>query len=278
LDHSITDAIPTCDPTYYQVSLCDLIDHTKTKTLVSTFGSNYFDMETTSTFNNNQQNNYFPNNPSLGPMIIKDALYCPIPHLTLYDCRYNTLITTSDSSSSTPNNITTIKKRKKFEIFGNNSRCFNVKISGVQNNAFCFEMSCDTNNKSIDINVNGITYTCYENMKEIIIFSENNMILSCPSFITLCSNLVCPANCSGRGKCNFKTYKCECFDSNDTSETCANSPWLGAAAGVNNNIIGTSSSSSANNGGAAKSDGSKQYLFYENNAFCIIFIVVLLLL
>ena len=52
-------------------------------------------------------------------------------------------------------------------------------------------------------------------------------------------SLVCPTNCSGRGRCNFETHKCECFDADDTSETCANSPWLGAAAGVNNDIIGS---------------------------------------
>lgn len=167
LDQSMTDAIPTCDPTHYQVSLCDLIDYSKTKTLASTLSkeSNYFEIDSTSIINyetNHPQ--YFPN-PYLAPMILKDALYCPIPHLPLYDCR------TSNTS-----------KRKDFETYGENSRCFNV-----DNNAYCFEMQCDVKKKGININVNGIIYSCLEGMKKIIIFSEENLVLSCPSFVTLCS-------------------------------------------------------------------------------------------
>ena len=86
-------------------------------------------------------------------------------------------------------------------------------------------------------------------------------------------SLVCPANCSGRGKCNFKTYKCECYDSNDKSETCANSSWLGAASGVNNHIIGTLSSSSRNGHDGASSDSNKQYVLQTKKIYCIIFIL-----
>mmetsp|Transcript_17574 Transcript_17574/g.31775 ORF Transcript_17574/g.31775 Transcript_17574/m.31775 type:complete len:240 (+) Transcript_17574:2147-2866(+) len=50
--------------------------------------------------------------------------------------------------------------------------------------------------------------------------------VTCPPFEQTCPDSLCPANCAGRGICDFSLSPpmCECFDRNDTSPFCSESP------------------------------------------------------
>jgi hypothetical protein len=53
---------------------------------------------------------------------------------------------------------------------------------------------------------------------------------SCHVFCPMINGIlrsICPANCAGRGECDFSLSppQCECFDRSDKSPLCASSPW-----------------------------------------------------
>ncbi len=45
--------------------------------------------------------------------------------------------------------------------------------------------------------------------------------------LTLLFRLVCPGNCAGRGECDYSTSppQCNCYDRDDSSPFCIDSPW-----------------------------------------------------
>lgn len=76
--------------------------------------------------------------------------------------------------------------------------------------------------------------TCDHDFQEIkiekdVIDATLSSTIICPRLSDVCPDMFCPANCAGRGVCNWENLnengdvapKCECFDSSDTSAGCA---------------------------------------------------------
>ena len=66
--------------------------------------------------------------------------------------------------------------------------------------------------------------------REIVLRSDTSSAYLNPHVSTIFVGLrrsICPANCAGRGTCDFSLTppQCECFDRSDSSQFCTSSPW-----------------------------------------------------
>jgi len=104
--------------------------------------------------------------------------------------------------------------------------------------AKCFEAHCIYEEFSLKFYVGTNLYTCTSDFQVIQVSVgglSTPMRITCPRLSQACPDMFCPANCAGRGLCNFSASvngtiqpRCECFDKNDTSVGCSDSVQLDA--------------------------------------------------
>jgi len=105
------------------------------------------------------------------------------------------------------------------ESFAQNSRCFD---SDNYIRPFCLETVCNRELGKVQVVMNGgDTITCDSAGQKINVGSGGDTI-TCPPLAVICPELVCPANCAGRGKCEWDENppKCECFEGSGGGESC----------------------------------------------------------
>ncbi|KAL7528485.1 hypothetical protein ACHAXR_002472, partial [Thalassiosira sp. AJA248-18] len=101
------------------------------------------------------------------------------------------------------------------EMFSLNSRCFVTDTP----TSVCLESYCNSIDSKIDIVVEEKVYQCdYEGQ----LLDLGSYIVQCPRLAVICPHLVCPANCSGKGVCDYclESPQCVCDDPFDESPGC----------------------------------------------------------
>ena len=101
------------------------------------------------------------------------------------------------------------------EIFSMNSRCFATGTPA----AVCLESYCNSIDSKIDIVVDAKVYQCDYEGQELDL---GEYIVQCPRLAIVCPHLVCPADCSGKGVCDYclETPQCVCDDPFDDTPGC----------------------------------------------------------
>lgn len=110
------------------------------------------------------------------------------------------------------------------EVFGTHSKCFDTTTSSI-----CLYSNCNPHTHKIEIYYNENEYICNHPGQKIHLLSNyhnnnhnNDIIIECPKIETVCPNIICPANCSGKGMCDYSLDVpiCICDDPYDTSPGC----------------------------------------------------------
>lgn len=190
-----------CSPSHLYKMACSVVD----------YSINYNDDSPGERFQ------YFPGKPHIGGPVQAD--FCPVYGSTYggrsthqLDCR------DSDNYEFDPR-IT--------ETYGEDSMCFETD----KNEGRCFKTVCALDTFSVKVEFNKKWYECNKDFDEIDTgFTSGSLIpfiIKCPRISSVCPDMFCPANCAGRGACNYSANfngtirpKCECFDKSDTSQGC----------------------------------------------------------
>ena len=187
-----TDVV-TCDPTHKSFAVCDLVDISTAPFQIA----QSIPADATRYFSD-------PNLVGLNPQ----ADFCP---MAIVDAR---LDCTNDLDNS---NIQTYQGESR----GPSSRCIN---GGVGSTTFpgCFEITCDAQQHKVIV----AGQTCdFEGQLLSIRTADTGQqaTLECPRLGSICPQLFCPGECSGRGVCDYDALppRCNCFDSTDTSAACS---------------------------------------------------------
>ena len=112
------------------------------------------------------------------------------------------------------------------EVFGENSRCIE-HARGVR--PLCLEHVCGQYGKEegkvILVTEGGKRMTCQ--YADQVLRLPSGVEVICPPFEQTCPDMICPANCAGRGRCDYTLSppQCECVDRSDTSPLCLSSPF-----------------------------------------------------
>merc|ERR1712194_444549 len=103
------------------------------------------------------------------------------------------------------------------EIYSLNSRCFATDTP----TSICLESYCNSIDFKIDIVVGGKVTQCDYEGQELDL--ELGYIVQCPRLAVVCPHLVCPANCSGKGVCDYclEIPQCICDDFFDETPDCS---------------------------------------------------------
>jgi leishmanolysin-like peptidase len=209
-----------CDASYQRIAKCDLVD---------------YDMYTSDPIYPYLDN--VPNMPgaqyqarfgesNLGSFLRFDAEYCPTytaPPSFVTDVNG---IKTGPMYMECSNSDTAPIDVYDFESFGvDGSTCINT--IGAIARPLCLQIECVVYSGVVvvvvTIGVNGETITCEEDGQVIDIMTGLQIV--CPQREVLCPGYYCPANCAGRGVCQHgQVDGCKCFNPEDTSPHCANSP------------------------------------------------------
>ena len=189
-----------CDPTRRKKAACDLIDRSELANdllygVSAELPSEY---------------QYF-SDESFGAASMPLADFCPIPSMEMQDCR--------DSSNN-----------GQYEVFGKSSFCYTSYYRDEFSrrrpfSPLCLRTRCNADDSSIEVEMDGRTVTCSEgDHGQMVSLPRTPLRISCPRFDVVCADLVCPANCSGRGVCEKddtnSVPKCKCFDESDKSLGC----------------------------------------------------------
>ena len=163
---------------------------------------------------------YFAN-PTLGGL--RTADYCPI-----YGDNYKSNV--HDLDCRDPSNGDGVDWQGLGETFGTNSSCF----ESTRGEGICYNSQCINSEFKLKVQMQGTWYSCDYDFQEIEIPTTVSTVLRrkivCPRLSSVCPDMFCPANCAGRGVCNFENVldgitrpKCECYDRSDTSPGCTTS-------------------------------------------------------
>mmetsp|Transcript_324 Transcript_324/g.780 ORF Transcript_324/g.780 Transcript_324/m.780 type:complete len:819 (+) Transcript_324:199-2655(+) len=173
---------------------------------------------------------YFPSTPSYGGPVQAD--FCPI-FSTSYAISLLDTTTPDDLDCTNPANNKLINSVSNlhWEQYGTDSRCFETDLG----KPICYQRQCIKDENIVKVFVRDTWHTCsydfevikpYESILGLLDFT-----FTCPRLSAVCPDLFCPANCSGRGICEFKVDEsnpkspprasCKCFDESDTSPGCS---------------------------------------------------------
>lgn len=185
-----------CDPTHKSFTACDLFD------------INNLPDEISATIPDNRVQ-YF-SDPGL-VSIFNRADFCPLP---VIDARLD--CTNTVDNANVPANY-------QGESRGLTSRCINGQIGSFVRPG-CFPIECDASLHKVIIN----GQVCDFDGQELSVRTADFgfATLTCPSLGSICPDLFCPGECSGRGICNYGIVPptCECFDESDTTAACSATP------------------------------------------------------
>jgi len=184
-----------CSPSHYYKTGCTLFDHSETIP---------------------EKFQYFPNFPTRGGM--KQADYCP-----LYGAPYNGK-DIHEHDCRDPNNGNYVGYHS--EVYGESSMCFETDAGEGK----CYEARCIMDEFVVKLNVGGEWYTCENDFQKIEAKVFNGILpitITCPRLTSICPDMFCPANCAGRGVCDYSVNvpgdvrpQCNCFNETDTSPGC----------------------------------------------------------
>eukprot|EP00586_Coscinodiscus_wailesii_P020979 CAMPEP_0172492474 /NCGR_PEP_ID=MMETSP1066-20121228/23654_1 /TAXON_ID=671091 /ORGANISM="Coscinodiscus wailesii, Strain CCMP2513" /LENGTH=588 /DNA_ID=CAMNT_0013262139 /DNA_START=416 /DNA_END=2182 /DNA_ORIENTATION=+ len=182
-----------CDNTHSGMALCDLFPQESNNFAVA---QRTKDMAAKSYFTDAE----------LVPLF-EHADFCPIPHISTLSC--------SDTRQ---------KALLKYESFGYDAKCFNLAESYNSLNAICLKTKCHSKNHVLEVFLGSRKVVCEYDGQVHYLDEEakGRPMFECPRLATVCPHLFCPANCSGKGTCDYSLSKpkCNCFDPQDQSEGC----------------------------------------------------------
>jgi leishmanolysin-like peptidase len=209
-----------CDASHQRTAKCDLVDY-------DMYNSDpiYPYLDNVPNLPGAQYQDRF-GGPNLGSFLRFDAEYCPTytaPPSFVTDVNG---IKTGPMYMECSNSDTAPIDIYDFESFGvDGSTCINT--IGDSARPLCLQIECVVYSGVVvvvvTIGVNGETITCEEDGQVIDIMTGLQIV--CPKREVLCPGYYCPANCAGRGVCQHgQVNGCKCFNPEDTSPHCANSP------------------------------------------------------
>jgi len=102
------------------------------------------------------------------------------------------------------------------EMYSPNSRCFVTDAP----TSVCLESYCNSVDSKLDIVVNEKVYQCDYEGQDLDL--DHGYTIKCPRLAVVCPHLVCPANCSGKGVCEYclDVPMCVCDDPFDDTPGC----------------------------------------------------------
>lgn len=102
------------------------------------------------------------------------------------------------------------------ESFGETSKCFETDASIP----VCLETVCNPVDMSMSVIVNGKSFPC--SYFGHVINAEVGYSVICPRIASVCPDLICPSNCSGKGVCDYclEIPRCICEDPFDETSGC----------------------------------------------------------
>jgi hypothetical protein len=126
-------------------------------------------------------------------------------------------------------------------------------LESSANTGRCYQSFCDLANFQFGFYVGTEKFVCEEDFQQIEIKDVTGFLtttITCPRLSQVCPDMFCPANCAGRGVCNFESAidtngtldvrpRCECFDKNDTSPACSESLVLDGKYIANGDALGS---------------------------------------
>jgi len=141
---------------------------------------------------------FHPENPEFGSQH-SDVDYCPMRSKHLIPCSSEKVTSTLIGES-----------------FEENSRCYETD-AGIP---VCLETTCNPVEKTLSIFVQGKLFHCSYHGQVINVNSGYSVV--CPRIATVCPDLVCPSNCSGKGTCDYckDVPECICDNPFDQTEGC----------------------------------------------------------
>ena len=132
--------------------------------------------------------------------IYDDVDYCPMRSKHLSSCASGTRMSS----------------QFKGEFYDEKSRCYETDAGA----SVCLETTCNVDDKSLSFIVQGKSYPCRYHGEVIDVDLGYSVV--CPRIASVCPDLVCPANCSGKGICDYcqETPSCICDNPFDESPGC----------------------------------------------------------
>ena len=108
------------------------------------------------------------------------------------------------------------------ETFGQDGRCFDTNFE----RPLCLKTSCSRERNAVEIVFGDTIRACLYDFQTIDIPGLPGYSLTCPRLAQICPDLLCKADCAGRGECVVDQEEpyCSCNDPDDPSPYCANSP------------------------------------------------------
>jgi len=181
-----------CDPSATHKAVCDLLENGNPPA-----GHQYFA------------------NASVGPSFDR-ADWCPIAREGTINCADGNTVLVFDEGFLAPMTLPE-------ETYSPESKCFE-RVGG---DSLCLAAFCSREPRVLTVRAGSEIFTCSSDFQAVSFTSEIGTPVQfiCPQLAAACPELFCPANCSGKGICNFDsaTPYCECFDPNDSSDGCYDS-------------------------------------------------------